>query len=247
MRYNKEQRKSIWHWIKGSLLVGAFGFSTAWLIFPLAWLYKSKGADSLLWWWMDDEREINQGWAPDYSSFILRKGGHPNNKKENFWIAYKWHTRNAVWNLKRSKFLVNSTPAEIGNNNIERANVVTDKLFRLNHDDKLRGSHKTRLNQDGLWIQSAGLKFIPKFPWEDKWQVNQGDEISYKTSIIGEGFMWFYAKRKDKLMFRYSQCKIVTYKIFGIRIWKGWRTTSLGYDIKSYVLTVKFQKIKPWK
>jgi len=241
MRYNKEQRNSILKWLGGSVFVGAFGFLTAWLIFPFAWIFKSKGTSSLLWWWMDDEREAKEGWAPDYSSYILRKGGHPNYKKENFWIAYKWHTRNAVWNLKRSKFLVDSTPAEVGNNNIERSNVVTDKLFKLNED------FRTHLEQDGVWIQSAGLKFMPKFPWEEKWQVSQGDEISYETSIIGEGFMWFYAKGKDKLMFRYSQCKIVTYKIFGIRIWKGWRTVVIGYDTKSYVLTVKFQKIKPWK
>jgi hypothetical protein len=247
MRYNKEQKKSIWNWIKGSLLVGAFGFSTAWLMFNFAWLLRHKGKNSWLWWWMDDEREAEEGWAPDYSSYIISKGGNPNAKKENFWIAWNWHTRNAVWNLKRSKFLVDSTPAEVGNNNIEVHSIPIDKLFKLNHGDKLRGNYKTYLKQDTEWVVDAGLKYIPKFPWEDIWQVNSGDEISYRTSILGEGLIWFYAKGKDKLMFRYSECRIVEYKIFGIRIWKGWRTIKLGYGSKSYVMTVKFQKIRPWK
>lgn len=242
MRYNKEQRKSILKLLGGSVFVGAFGFATAWLMFNFAWIFKSKGKDSWFWWWMDDEREIDGAWAPDYSSYILRKGGNPNAKKENWWIAWNWHTRNAVWNLRRSKFLVDSTPAEFGNNNINVVEVVIDKLVKFNADGST-----TKLDQKGRWIIDAGLKFIPKFPWEDIWQVNGGDEISHKTSIIGEGMMWFYAKGKDKLMFRYSVCEIIEYKIFGIRIWKGWRTFKAGYGNKSYVLTMKHQKIKPWK
>jgi len=242
MAYNKEQKGSIWHWLKGSILVGAFGFATAWLMFNFAWLDRKKGTDSWFWWWMDDERlESDGSWAPDYSSYILRKGGNPNAIKENWWIAWNWHTRNSVWNLKRLKFLVDSTPAETGNNNIERADVTNDNLFKLNRDGSV-----TELAQDGNWEITAGLKFIPKFPWENKWQVNQGDEISYETSILGKGMMWFYAKGKNKLMFRYSECITVTYKIFGIKIWQGYRTFKTGYGGKSYVLTIKHQKIKPW-
>jgi len=248
MRYNKEQIKSIWNFVKGSVLVGAFGFSTAWLMFNFAWLFRHKGKDSWFWIWMDDEREAKEGWAPDYSSYIIEKGGNPNSKKENFWIAWNWHTRNSVWNFKRSKFLVDSTPAEVGNNNIDRVTTVIDDLWKINHEFTLNlSSYKTKLSQDGIWVVDSGLKYIPKFPWEDKWQVNKGDFISYETSIIGTGYIWFYAKGKNKLMFRYSQTKIVDYKILGIRIWRGWRTFKVGYGTLSYVLTLKHQKIKPWK
>ena len=244
MAYNKKQRGSIWHWLKGSLLVGAFGFATSWLMFNFAWLDRKKGRDSWLWIWMDDERFTEDGgYAPDYSSYILTKGGNPNALKENWWIAWNWHTRNSVWNLKRHKFLVDSTPAEVGNNNIDPVKVVVDKLVKFNSDGTT-----TLLDQTGIYVIDAGLKFIPKFPWEDVWQVNTGDEISHRASIIGKGMMWFYAKDKDQLMFRYSVCEIHQYKLFWfIPIWKGWRTIKLGYGNKSYVMTIKHQKIKPWK
>ena len=237
MRYNKEQKASIRHWIKGSL-VGAFGIITAWAIYPLAWVFRHKGKKSWFWWWMDDERILEDGsYAPDYEAYIKLKGG----TKETFRISYNWHNRNSVWNLRRSKFLVNSTPAEVGNNNIEVVKIVTDNYFKFNED----GS-KTRLPQDGIWIIDAGLKYVPVSPDLDPWQVNGGDTISYYTSILGEGMMWFRPTGKKDLMFRYSHCKIVEYKIFGIRIWKGWRTLKLGYGNMSYLATIKHQPIKPW-
>lgn len=241
MAYTKEQKSSFKIWLQGSILVGAFGILTAWLIFPLAWAYRSKGRESIFWWWMDDERLGDKhGWAHDYYSYIIKEKGDPF-KEENFWLSYKWHRRNSLWNLKRDKFLVQSTPAQVGNNNIEVVEIVTDKLVKLNSDGTV-----TKLNQDGIWVISPGLKYIPSDPSEDIWQVNQGDEISYKTSIVGEGMMWFKPTGKDQLMFRYGHCKIVKYGIFGITFWTGWRTFKAGYGNKSYVLTLKYQKIKPW-
>jgi hypothetical protein len=239
MRYNKEQRKSISKWIGGSLLVGAFGFLTSWLMFSFAWLDRKKGKDSIFWWWMDDERYNPDGsYSSDYKAYLVRFGV----EEENWWVAWNWHTRNAVWNLKRSKYLVGSTPAEVGNNNIDVVDITTDNLYRGYED----GS-RLHLVQDGIWIATAGLKYIPKFEWQDKWQVNQGDVLSHETSILGEGMMWFRPKDKTELHFRYSNCKVIEYKILGIRIWRGWRTVKLGYGNKSYVMTIKHQSISRWE
>ena len=240
MGYTKEQKKSIKKWLGGSVFAGALAITTSWLMFNFAWIFRSKGRDSWFWWWMDDERGVEGDWSDDYYSYIIRKGGNPDGK-ESWWIAWNWHTRNGMWNYKRDKFLVNSTPAEQGNNNIERSEVIIDSLYRLNSDKTI-----TLLNQEGLWEVIAGLKYLPKYPWENIWQVNKGGTISFKTSILGEGMMWFYAAGKNELMFRYSSCNIVEYKIFGIMLWKGWRTIKLGYGGKSYVMTVKHQPIKPW-
>jgi len=238
MRYNKEQKASIRHYIKGSLFVGAFGILTAWAVFPLAWVFRKKGKKSIFWWWMDDERFDSEGnYASDYVAFIILEGG----AEETFKIAYKWHKRNAVWNLKRDKYLVDSTPAEIGNNNIDVISIPTDNYVQFSESGSL-----TKLSQTGIWVIDAGLKFIPITPQTDIWQINDGDEISYKTSILGEGMIWFKPKGKEQLMFRYSHCKIIQYKFLGIIFWTGWRTVKLGYGNKSYVMTVKHQKIKPW-
>ena len=232
-------------WLKGSMLVGAFGILTAWAVFPVAWRFRHKGKDSKLWWWMDDERfdsTTPHGYAKDYFSFILKyKDIVPNIEDENFWIAYKWHIRNSVWNLKRTKFLVDSTPAEVGNNNIDNVVIVKNTLVKLNENGTI-----TELDPTGVWIMSPGLKYLPQRPDEDIWQVNQGDTISYKTSILGEVEMWFTPKGKTQVMFRKSHCKIVRYRIFWITLWMGWRTFKYGYGNKSYVLTLKHQKIKPW-
>jgi len=238
MRYNKEQKASIWHFIKGSLFVGAFGILTAWIIFPLAWLFRNKGRDSIFWWWMDDERYNSDGYyADDYLAYLKLH----ENTYETFLTAYKWHNRNAVWNLKRDKFLVDSTEAEVGNNAIDVVSTPIDRYVKFN-----KNATYTKLDQTGIWIVDAGLKFIPESPEMDVWQSHSGDIISYYASIIGEGMMWFRAKGKKQLMFRYSQCEIVQYKLLGIQLWIGWRTIKLGHGNKSYVMTMKHQKIKTW-
>lgn len=245
MRYNKEQRRSIFKWIIGSVFVGAFGYLTAWLMFNFAWLNRKKGKDSMFWWWMDDERYSKDGeLSPDYSAYISRFVGVESYDalKESWWIAWNWHTRNSVWNLKRSKFLVESTPAEVGNNNIEDVSIIINGLYTT-----IESGRQRRSEQASTWVSTAGLKYIPKYSWEDIWQVNKGDFISYKTSILGTGLMWFRPTGKNQLQFRYSQCKIIEYKILGLVIWKGWRTIKLGYGNKSYVMTMKHQKIKPWQ
>ena len=238
MSYNKEEKASIWKLIKNSLFVGAFGILTAWIIFPFAWTLRRFGRNSILWWWMDDDRRNADGsYSADYLSYIIRKGG----VHETFKIAYLWHTRNSVWNLKRKYFLVDSTPAIIGNNNIDVVSTPIDGLVRFNSNGTT-----TKIQQDGVWIVSPGLKYIPLKEGENIWQVNQGDNISYKTSVMGEGMIWFYSKGKTQLQFRYGHCKNVIYRIFGIEIWSGWRTIKLGYGNMSHVMTVKHQKIKPW-
>lgn len=245
MSYNKEETESICKWIGGSLFVGAFGFLTSWLMFNFAWLNRKKGADSIFWWWIDDERfDSNGEFAPDYAAYVVRFGGDAYDAlDESWWIAWNWHTRNSVWNLKRSKYLVESTPSPYpGNNNIEVLSIPTDELFRLLSDGSM-----VRVQQDGAWVASPGLKYIPRYTWEDEWQVNKGTVLSYKTSILGEGLMWFRPTGKTQLHFRYGHCKIVEYKILGLKIWRGWRTVKLGYGNKSYVMTMKHQKITRWE
>ena len=169
---------------------------------------------------MDDSRLTGE----DYRIWLSDHGA----QKETWWLSYKWHMRNRVWNFN-NLFKVKNWY----DNTWEIMEFVKDELYK-NYEPP------TKVQQDLYWVETAGLKFIPQNEIDDIWQVNDGDEISKKTSILGTGFIWY--KIGDWYSFRYSQCKIVNYGF-----WKGYRTLKFGTNAKRFTFTMKHQKIKPWK
>ena len=202
-------------WIIVVFFIGIFGILTEWIMFHFAWFTRNTTIlNKVFWVWMDDSR-IG---AEDYRVWL--KGS-----EETWWLAYKWHLRNKVWNLNE---LFKVPPQFLSGTIITK--YVINKLYMNNK----------KVNQGGYWPQFAGLKFIPTNEDDNIWQVNQGDVISKRTSILGTGYIWYKIGKWQS--FRYSQCKIVDYGF-----WKGWRTIKLGTNNYRYVLTVKHQKIKDWK
>jgi hypothetical protein len=218
-------------WFIGFFFAGALGLLTEWFMFPISWIFRGFGKNSPFWIWMDDSRfndKTYNGFMPDYSAYLILNGSED---EETFWIAYKWHLRNAVWNLK-SLLKPTMLPFKIdGNNNIIVIETVIDELYNYNDNS---------IPQDSKWEAIAGLKYIPIDTNQDKWQVNQGDEISIETSILGTGFIWYEVL--GDLSFKYSQCIEVNYLF-----WKGYRTIQLGTSQSGFRFTVKHQAIKPWK
>ena len=203
------------------LVVGLFGILTEWLMFHFGWITRNiPYLNKLFWPWMDYSRLVGE----DYRVWLSNRGA----TKETWWLAYKWHLRNKVWNLNNLFKVPN--PYE---NDWEVVEFVIDNLHKNNLE-------QTKVIQDGYWVASAGLKYIPQHEEDNIWQVNEGDVLSKVTSIIGTGYIWY--KVGDWYSFRYSQCKIVNYGV-----WKGWRTLKMGTNHKRFSLTMKHQQIKPWK
>ncbi len=180
------------------------------LLFPFAWIFRFMGKWNPFWIVMDDSRidkTKDSGYANDYWVVIQDAG----KTKETFWIAFWWHIkRNRVYNLLNlfkvpDSTMYNSDGKKIGNNFINNVDFISNNLYK---NDK----NKTPIAQDGNWVTMAGLKYIPKRKGDDIFQVNQGDEISIKTSIIGKGGMFYGVG--NWLSFRWSYCKIVNYLFF---------------------------------
>jgi len=206
------------------------------LLFPISWVLRGLGKWSLIFWLVMDDGRFDKtktkqnGYANDYWVYIKARG----KIRETFLIALEWHVRrNRIYNLLEL-FAVPQTDFKVGNNDIHSVEFVIDKLYKNN-------KRKTKVKQDGLWVASAGLKYIPKDKNDDPWQVNQGDTISIKTSILGTGFIWYYVGRW--LSFRYSQCRVVKYPF----IKPYYRTLKFGTNAKRYTFTIKHQQIKNWK
>ena len=234
----------MWKYIKWFIVVipiGLLGIATSWLFFIFAWIW-SKGIKKFnpFWFWLDDtrfDRSIISGYAKDYQVTLEQRGL----TEENFKVAYYWHVaRNRMWNLKQlfklpNHLLYNSEGKLIGDNNIE----VID--YRIDNLHKYDG---TPVHQNENWVAMARLKYKGQ-PGQDPYQVNRGNEISKEYSILGTGYI---IHRVGKWIgWRYSQCKLVEYKIFGKVIWKGYRTIAIGSNGYRYVDTIKHQGIKPWK
>lgn len=225
-------------WFLVVFLVGLFGLLTAWIVFPIAYLLKPL-KKSLFWIWWDDKRLDRfrpSGYAEDYE-IILNEFGLT---KENFRSAYYWHvSRNRVWNLKELFYIPFGAETDY--------EVIIDNLHR---DGKIIHDYGNGVQA----VEQARLKYWTTNSQGEPvsgWNVNKGWAISKEYSTFGESFVEFSVWRADgeRLIewrsFRYSQCKIVDYKIFGIRIWKGYRTIKIGTNRKRYVDTLKHQNIKP--
>jgi len=210
------------------------------LLFPIAWVLKGLGKKALLFWWvMDDSRFDEKGWngyANDYWIFIQDR----KKTKETFLIALSWHIgRNRVYNLVNlfkvpNSERFNSDGKLIGNNFIRDVEYISDNLHKNDKD-------KTKMIQDGNWVVMAGLKYIPARKEDDIYQANAGEILSIKTSIIGDGGIWYGVVNWHS--FRWSYCKEVKHLFF----WKRWRTIKIGTNSNRPVIVIKHQKIKQWQ
>jgi hypothetical protein len=189
------------------------------LLFPLAWPLRFLKKWNPLWFVLDDTRIGAEDYRVYLNDFKFKPLG-----------VLSWHVfRNRVWNFTE---LVGSVPRfeGPGNQNIEIIEMITDNLTDGNGN---------KLKQDGPWVMSAGLKYIGD-PGEDPWQINRGEIISKRHSIIGEGEIIY--KEGSNEFWRYSSCKL-------IKPWwsknKKWRTIFLGCNSKRYAFNYKFQKNSP--
>ena len=227
--------KKLWSIIRYILV---FVFVTPFhLLSPLVvvgyWIDKIPIIRYLVWILMDYTRfdkSKPSGYSNDYWVYIQDRG----KTKETWLIAIEWHIkRNRVWNL-HELFAVPKTEMTVGNQDIHVTQFVVDNLYKNNED-------KTRVIQDGLYVATAGLKYIPKRPEDDIWQVNNGEIISIKTSVLGTGFIWYRIGKWYS--FRYSQCKEVKYPFLK----PYYRTLRFGTNAKRYSFTIKHQAVKKWQ
>lgn len=206
--------------------------------YPIA--YATRNWNFRLFSWLLDDGRFNStglGFAKDYKVWLENN----NYKKETWMAAFKWHMgRNRLFNFF-NKFKVYNGDPLMGNQSIIVIEFVIDNLYKNNED-------QTHMQQDTEWVISAGLKYIGK-PDQDPWQINQGEIISIRTSVLGTGFIWYQVKYKDKngkikfaYYFRYSQCKIIKYPLIG----SYYRTLRAGTNSARHTLTMKHQKIKEW-
>lgn len=216
--FNKRERKSVNRWFLTISLIGLFGIATEWILFFPAWWQRKYGKNSLFWWWMDDSRyDILRplGLAKDFEVFL-------NGREETVWLAYKWHRRNRVWNLYTSY-----SPKQTGK--LKVVKMVSDNLT-------INGE---KVKQTWPWAPMARLKYWKN--GKEGSQVNNGDDISKRHSIFGDGNFWY--EDNGKLYFRYSILEKVR-PLYFLFLWKGWRTIQMGTNANRDVSTVKHQKIK---
>lgn len=227
--------KVILKWLNTYIAMGLAHFLLP--FYPLAYWTRNNEL-RLFSWLLDDGRYNKDGTlAKDYKVWLELNGY----TEETWMSAFRWHLgRNRLYNLLESFKIYNGDPL-IGNQFITIIEIVIDNLYKNDKD-------KTPLKQDGKYVISAGLKFIGKVG-QDPYQVNQGDIISITTSVLGTGLIWYrveYRDRNDKIKyvnyFRYSQCKVVKYPIFG----SYYRTLRFGTNSARNTFTVKHQKVKPW-
>jgi len=226
--------KAIMRWLNTYVLYGLAHILIP--FYPIAYATRNTGL-RLFSWLLDDGRYNKDGTlAKDYKIWLTLKGY----TKETWWSALRWHLgRNRLYNLLETFVVLNGNPV-YGNQDIQIIETIIDKLYK-------NDEHYTHVNQDGEYVASAGLKFIGK-AGQDPYQVNQGDIISIKTSILGTGFIWYRVtyNKNGKVhywySFRYSQCKIVKYPIFG----SYYRTLRAGTNSARNTLTIKHQQIKEW-
>lgn len=244
MKTNKELLKEAKRrYIKAYLILAPAQLAA--VLFPLAWVMRKLGKKSPLWFVLDDTRldsTTESGYSEDYRIYLRDfKIGFLKNTPR--WIkVLAWHTtRNRVWNLQE-KYRVPQYKGEDGNQRIHVMEMYKDGLFqKLCPECTL--SH---VKQDGVWAIGAGLKYIPQHPDDDPYQVNRGDYINHKTSIMGKGyFLYRDDQDPDFVSFRFTDCVIVKpWWLFG---GERWRTRFFGTNANRYAFKWKYQKTKPWK
>ena len=235
-----EPLKRVWAWTKWAFiylfvgLIGLLAFIPPVVLFAVLF-DKVPVLKWILWIFMDDgrlDKDRPNGLAKDWDIFLQQRGLDGENWKVlKFWIAiYEWLTRNRVYNLLELFPVKNGDPL-VGNQFITNVDIVIDELYKNTLPTQ-------KMSQDSLWVVTAGLKYIGTKD-QDPYQVNQGDIISTKTSVLGTGLMYYDAG--GTYYPRYSHCKVVNYWI-----WKGYRTVVLGVNSNRNAFKIKHQKIKPW-
>ena len=204
------------------------------LLFPAAWVVSGFGNWNIkwlfpLWLSMDDTRldkTRESGLAVDYEIFL-------DNYKFRPWGVFLWHvSRNITWNLVEL-FKVPKQHAQGRSQDIKVTKWITDNL---------EDGNGNKIVQDGPWAAGAGLKFVGKLG-QDPWQVNTGEIISKKHSIIGPGEIEYESTDGWK-GWRFTRCrKVKPWWLFG---GERWRTTFRGMNANRYALKWKHQKISPW-
>lgn len=193
-------------------VVGAFGLLTQWIMFIPAWLLRNFRFNPF-WIWLDDERIKNKRalfpknrYSQDYFNYL-------NGNQETFFTAYKWHMRNKVWNLQ----------------SLIRPRKGERKLYEMEVNHLIMEGKK--VNQMQSWIPMARLKYWNNGVEGDN--VNKGDKISFKYSIVGKGYLW--EKIGKRLTFRYSFLKS-----FAGFYWNF----VAGENDKRFVFSFKIKRIK---
>ena len=158
------------------MMLNLFGFISAPVVFPIAYLLKDIKIvrDKLLWIYFDDEDGF--GWNVDWWA-------KTNNYKENFWTAYKWCAiRNPAWNLHTLSQL---------NKKISEYVFLSPRGI-LQKDGKVL---EPKLNVTGV------LKYVDN---NNEYMDNKGEYLSLKYSIIGSQYVEFYNNRTLETYWRYS-------------------------------------------
>ena len=208
------------------VLVQILAFITA-PLFPIYFQLRHLGKFNPFWVFLDDTRFNDNGsLAEDYRIYLRDFKWKPLG-------VFMWHiSRNRAWNFIEL-FPVDDGDPEFGLQDIEITNLIDDSLTKYNGDP---------LMQDGPYPVGAGLKYVGE-PGDDPWQVNRGDIISKKHSIIGSGEIE-YKTNSGWTGWRKTSCNLENvWWMFGA---KRWVTRFRGMNANRHSFKQKYQKDKPW-
>lgn len=157
-----------------TMMFNLFGFITAPIIFPIAYLLRdiSIVRNKILWIYFDDEDEFGYDvywWMRD--------------KSRNFWSAYKWCAiRNPMWN--------GHTLSTINENPKSFVFLIPTGFLQKNG----------KILEPTIYT-TAVLKYVNE---NDEYMDNKGEYLSLKYSTIGSQYIEFYNIQTRKEYWRYS-------------------------------------------
>ena len=179
----KEKRKAYRKWWWNTYPVDVVRYATAWIMYPIAILFKTLPKKrSFLWNWLDDEI-YDESKNQDFREIWL------NNPK---WLKhYRWHAfRNPMWNWKMSK-----------KPNIARVHCKSNDEIIV--EVEVHTMHRRYRNKEGnivikhLDLEDPCLE-MPVVRWYDKygntsWTMFRGERVNWEKSTWGKLKYWFYA------------------------------------------------------
>ena len=228
IKFTFKETLSMQRWLFVITTLGIFGILTQWIMFFPAWWMK-EWKFNLCWWWLDDSRYDKNRTSGLKKDFEI----HLNGRKETILVSWNWHIRNMIWNLN-SKFKPIPQTINQGNQNIYITHLIEDTIRKIDG---------TPLDIDGIYAQSAGLKY-----WKDgvsTHNTNNGEQISKNKSILGTAYFFYKngGQKQNQINWHYTSCKLRRYWLF----WKRWRTIKLGMNQNRYIKTLKYQRPIEWK
>ena len=156
------------------MLANLFGFVTAPIVFPIAYLLRNKSIvrNKILWIYFDDENEF--GYDVDWWM---------GNKQRNFWTAYSYcGFRNPAWNLQALWILKGGSESYL----FLRPKGILQKDSNIIHPSLVNNAVLKYVDADGMYMD------------------NKGDFLSLKHSIIGSQFVKFYNIHDNKKYWKYT-------------------------------------------